>query len=188
MRASLSSALSESARPIKSWALVVMQNGHICQEVCPFNKDRGWRLGGEESQGAGGSGLGINDGCTLLPSYLNAAHPHAGGMIMPSLMVADNAATSQNRRKANWRSFMPTIASTLRSKPRHKVTVRLSPDAFSTTQEDVVMVAPITNRKNNRPARLGEVLLPSGTGGPPRESFALCYQVRSLDKSRLGHH
>ena len=50
---------------------------------------------------------------------------------------------------------------------------------------DVVMVVPITSRKNNRPARLGEVLLPAGAGGLRVESFALCYQVRTLDKSRL---
>ncbi len=50
---------------------------------------------------------------------------------------------------------------------------------------DVVMVAPITSRKNNRPARLGEVLLPAGTGGLRVDSLALCYQVRTLDKSRL---
>ena len=50
----------------------------------------------------------------------------------------------------------------------------------------VVMVAPITSRKNNRQARLGEVLLPVGIGVLPRESFALLYQVRTLDKSRLG--
>lgn len=51
---------------------------------------------------------------------------------------------------------------------------------------DVVMVAPITSRKNNRTARLGEVLLPAGTAGLPLDSIALCYQVRALDKSRLG--
>lgn len=50
---------------------------------------------------------------------------------------------------------------------------------------DVVMVVPLTSRKNNRPARLGEVLLPSGAGGLALDSFALCYQVRTLDKSRL---
>ena len=49
----------------------------------------------------------------------------------------------------------------------------------------VVSVVPITTRKANRPARLGEVLLPIGSGGLMRESFALCYQVRTLDKSRL---
>jgi mRNA interferase MazF len=51
---------------------------------------------------------------------------------------------------------------------------------------DVVMVAPITSRKNGRQARVGEVLLKAGTGGLRVESFALCYQVRTLDKSRLS--
>lgn len=51
---------------------------------------------------------------------------------------------------------------------------------------EVVTVVAITSRKNNRPLRLGEVLLPTGTAGLPRDSFALCYQVRTLDKSRLG--
>jgi len=32
---------------------------------------------------------------------------------------------------------MPALARTIRSNPRHKVTVRLSPDAFSTAQEAV---------------------------------------------------
>jgi mRNA interferase MazF len=50
----------------------------------------------------------------------------------------------------------------------------------------VVMVAPITSRKGGRPARLGEVLLPAGTAGLRQDSFALCYQVRTLDRSRLG--
>lgn len=50
----------------------------------------------------------------------------------------------------------------------------------------VVSVVPITSRKNNRFPRLGEVLLPAGTAGLPADSFALCYQMRVLDKSRLG--
>lgn len=50
----------------------------------------------------------------------------------------------------------------------------------------VVTVIPITSRKDARPERLGEVLLSAGEGGLPQESFALCYQVRALDKSRLG--
>jgi len=50
----------------------------------------------------------------------------------------------------------------------------------------VVSVVSITSRKNNRPARLGEVLEPAGTAGLPTDSFALCYQIRALDKTRLG--
>src|SRR5947208_3441396 len=88
---------------------------------------------------------------------------------------------------------------------RQKLTVRLPPELYAATQEaagdravlvlsaeplaeryDVVMVAPVTNRKRGRPARLGEVLLPAGTAGLAHDSFAICYQVRALDKSRLG--
>ena len=50
----------------------------------------------------------------------------------------------------------------------------------------VVSVIPRTSRKNNRAARLGEVLLPARAARLPRDSFALCYQVRALDRSRLG--
>ena len=50
----------------------------------------------------------------------------------------------------------------------------------------VVSVVPITSRKNNRLPRLGEVLLPAGAAGLPADSFALCYQMRVLDKSRLS--
>jgi mRNA interferase MazF len=49
----------------------------------------------------------------------------------------------------------------------------------------VVLVAPITSRKQNRQPRLGEVLIPAGTGGLPQESFVLCYQTRAIDRSRL---
>ena len=50
----------------------------------------------------------------------------------------------------------------------------------------VVSVLSITTRKNNRPARLAEVLVPAGCAGLPNESFVLCYQIRALDKARLG--
>ena len=50
----------------------------------------------------------------------------------------------------------------------------------------VITIAPITSRKGGRPPRLGEVLLPAGTGGLPLDSFVLCYQSRAIDKSMLG--
>jgi mRNA interferase MazF len=50
----------------------------------------------------------------------------------------------------------------------------------------VVNVIPLTSRKS--PSRLiypNEVLLPAGSAGLKVESIALCYQIRTLDKSRL---
>ena len=50
----------------------------------------------------------------------------------------------------------------------------------------VVNVIPLTSLKSE--ARIiypNEVLLPSGTAGLRVDSIALCYQIRTLDKSRL---
>lgn len=50
----------------------------------------------------------------------------------------------------------------------------------------VVNVLPITSRKGNRRIYPNEALLPAGTAGLMVESIALCYQIRTLDKRRLG--
>ncbi len=54
------------------------------------------------------------------------------------------------------------------------------------TLYDVVTVVPLSSRKNNRVARVGELLLSAGTSGLRVDSFALCFQTRALDKRRLG--
>ena len=50
----------------------------------------------------------------------------------------------------------------------------------------VVNVLPITSRKAGRRIYPNETLLPSGTAGLTLESIVLCYQIRTLDKRRLG--
>lgn len=50
----------------------------------------------------------------------------------------------------------------------------------------VVNVIPLTSRKStSRVVYPNEVLLPSGVAGLRVASIALCYQIRTLDKSRL---
>lgn len=50
----------------------------------------------------------------------------------------------------------------------------------------VVNVIPLTSRKSDRRTIYpNEVLLPAGTAGLRVDSVALCYQIRTLDKSRL---
>jgi mRNA interferase MazF len=51
----------------------------------------------------------------------------------------------------------------------------------------VVNVIPLTSHKANRKIYPNEVLLLAKETGLPRDSIALCYQVRTLDKSRLGN-
>ncbi len=49
----------------------------------------------------------------------------------------------------------------------------------------VVNALPITSRKPNRDIYSNEFLIPDGTGGMQKESIILCYQIGTLDKSRL---
>lgn len=50
----------------------------------------------------------------------------------------------------------------------------------------VVNVIPLTSRKSTaRVTYPNEVLLPAGVAGLRVDSIALCYQIRTLDKSRL---
>jgi mRNA interferase MazF len=50
----------------------------------------------------------------------------------------------------------------------------------------VVNVVPLTSLKSSdRRIYPNEVLLPAGTGGIALDSIVLCYQVRTLDKTRL---
>jgi mRNA interferase MazF len=53
----------------------------------------------------------------------------------------------------------------------------------------VVNVVPLTSLKLAA-AKIfhNEVLLPAGAGGLAKDSIALCYQIRTLDKSRLVTH
>lgn len=49
----------------------------------------------------------------------------------------------------------------------------------------VVNVLPITSRKPGRKVYPNEALLPAEKSGLSKESIALCYQIRTLDKKRL---
>ena len=47
---------------------------------------------------------------------------------------------------------------------------------------------PITSRKPNRTVYPNEVALSPQISGLSKESLVLCYQIRVLDKRRLGKH
>ena len=49
----------------------------------------------------------------------------------------------------------------------------------------VVNILPITSRKPGRKVYPNEVLLSAKTDGLEKESIALCYQIRTLDKKRF---
>jgi mRNA interferase MazF len=49
----------------------------------------------------------------------------------------------------------------------------------------VLNVLPITSLKDGRKVYPNEVFLPANFSGLPKDSIALCYQIRTLDKQRL---
>lgn len=50
---------------------------------------------------------------------------------------------------------------------------------------NVVNVIPLTSMKEGRKIYPNEALLPADVTGLPRDSIALCYQIRTLDKKRF---
>ena len=51
---------------------------------------------------------------------------------------------------------------------------------------NVVNIIPITTRRPDRIIYPNEVLLPADKNGLEKESIALCYQIRTIDKKRLS--
>ncbi|MCY7422430.1 MAG: type II toxin-antitoxin system PemK/MazF family toxin [Chitinophagaceae bacterium] len=51
---------------------------------------------------------------------------------------------------------------------------------------NVINLLPLTTRKNNRSIYPNEVLIHAGTSGLINESIVLCYQIRTIDKRKLG--
>ena len=51
---------------------------------------------------------------------------------------------------------------------------------------NIVNIIPITSRKQGRIIYPNEVLLPANTIGLDKESIALCYQIRTIDRTRLS--
>lgn len=49
----------------------------------------------------------------------------------------------------------------------------------------IVNVLPMTSRKQDRKIYPNEVLIPASIRGLEKDSIALCYQIRTLDKRRL---
>ncbi|MCK4422654.1 MAG: type II toxin-antitoxin system PemK/MazF family toxin, partial [Candidatus Omnitrophica bacterium] len=50
----------------------------------------------------------------------------------------------------------------------------------------VVNILPIASKKQGRRIYANEVLIPAGTAGLKKESIIFCFQMRTLDKKRLG--
>ncbi len=84
-----------------------------------------------------------------------------------------------------WKVFIANLDPVVGSeqgKTRHVMVI--SEDAINQILP-IVNVIPISSRKSGRKIHSNEVLLSSGTGGLEVESIALCFQIRTIDKSRL---
>jgi mRNA interferase MazF len=52
----------------------------------------------------------------------------------------------------------------------------------------VVSAIPLTTRRPERQVYPNEALIPRGHAGLNRDSIAMAHQIRTLSKTRLGHH
>ena len=86
----------------------------------------------------------------------------------------------------HWHVFMAALDPTIGSEQAGKRPVLVISRERINQLLPVLNVIPLTSRKSaSRTIYPNEVLLPAGTAGLPFDSIALCYQVRTLDKSRF---
>ena len=85
-----------------------------------------------------------------------------------------------------WHVFLASLDPITGSKQAGKRPVLVISRARINQVLPVVNVIPLTSLKSaERVIYPNEVLLPAGTAGLRLDSIALCYQIRTLDKSRL---
>jgi len=88
--------------------------------------------------------------------------------------------------KYQWHIFFASLEPTQGSEQAGRRPVRVISREPINQRLPVVNVIPLTSRKSAaRVIYPNEVLLPTGAVGLPVDSIALCYQIRTLDKSRL---
>ncbi len=88
--------------------------------------------------------------------------------------------------KYQWHVFIASLDPTQGSEQAGKRPVLVISREQINQALPVVNVIPLTSRKSaSRVIYPNEVLLPLGAAGLKVDSIALCYQVRTLDKSRL---
>jgi mRNA interferase MazF len=88
--------------------------------------------------------------------------------------------------KYQWHVFLASLDPTTGSEQAGRRPVLVISQERVNQLLPVVNVIPLTSRKS--PARAiytNEVLLPRGAAGLSVDSIALCYQIRTIDKSRL---
>jgi len=85
-----------------------------------------------------------------------------------------------------WRVFLASLDPTRGSEQAGRRPVLVVSRERINQLLPVVNVIPLTSRKSaSRIIYPNEVLLPAGVAGLAVDSIALCYQIRTLDKSRL---
>jgi mRNA interferase MazF len=88
--------------------------------------------------------------------------------------------------KYQWHIFFASLEPTQGSEQAGRRPVLVISRERINQRLPVVNVIPLTSRKSaERVIYPNEVLLPTGAVGLPVDSIALCYQIRTLDKSRL---
>jgi len=88
--------------------------------------------------------------------------------------------------KYQWHIFLASLDPTRGSEQAGKRPVLVISREHINQLLPVVNVIPLTSRKSpSRTIYPNEVLLPAASVGLRMDSIALCYQIRTLDKSRL---
>jgi mRNA interferase MazF len=87
--------------------------------------------------------------------------------------------------KFYWKVFVADLEPTIGSEQGKTRPVLVASNEESNQALLVVNVIPLTSRKERIKIYPNEVLIPKGEANLTGDSIALCYQIRTLDKTRL---
>ena len=84
-----------------------------------------------------------------------------------------------------WNIFLVSLDPVIGSEQgRTRPVLAISEEKINTVLP-VLNVLPLSSKKPGRRIYPNEVLIPAGTGGLKMDSIVLCYQIRTIDKSRI---
>lgn len=88
-----------------------------------------------------------------------------------------------NRGEIFWAKLHPRSGS---EQQGHRPVIVISRNTFNQSSWRTIIVVPVSSSQAQAKRGLTGIFLPAGSGGLNKDSVALCHQITTLDRSKIG--